>query len=393
MKTKLSMRTAVVATVLALGLVAQPAMAAEMTREVQAKLLEAQKAGGDKAVSLAKDALSAGKSSYDKEMALKVLLSVAFKAKDYRAAVQAAEGLLEGGFAKGNERLTYTKYVADLSIQTRDYAKAASYYQKYLDARGAGASEKDYFDAAQVANLTGSYSQVMAYGDKVAATGRPRSEKMLLLQYNAAGKLGQAAKQRALMEELAKRFGKGEYLANMIAIHSKANGDKSMILNLYRLAADRGGLKGQELGVSFVQDLISAGAMSEAQAFLKKAGLKKDDKVKGLERQAASFSEAEQKALPVKDKEARAAKNGENDYRVALTYFGMGKYAEAAEAARRAVQPDRIGRIKRPDEAQMLLGMALARGKKIAEAKAAFAEARKEAKMAAAADLWMAVAK
>ena len=286
MKTKLSMRTAVVATVLALGLVAQPTMAAEMTREVQAKLLEAQKAGGDKAVSLAKDALSAGKSSYDKEMALKVLLSVAFKAKDYRAAVQAAEGLLEGGFAKGNERLTYTKYVADLSIQTRDYAKAASYYQKYLDARGAGASEKDYFDAAQVANLTGSYSQVMAYGDKVAATGRARSEKMLLLQYNAAGKLGQAAKQRALMEELAKRFGKGEYLANMIAIHSKANGDKAMILNLYRLAADRGGLKGQELGVSFVQDLIAAGAMSEAQAFLKKAGLKTTGKKAALTRRA-----------------------------------------------------------------------------------------------------------
>jgi len=94
----------------------------------------------------------------------------------------------------------------------------------------------------------------------------------------------------------------------------------------------------------------------------------------------------------VKDKEARAAKNGENDYRVALTYFGMGKYAEAAEAARRALQPDRIGRIKRPDEAQMLLGMALARGKKAAEAKAAFAEARKDAKMAAAADLWTAVA-
>ena len=134
MKTKLSMRMAVAATVLAMGLVAQPTMAAEMTRDVQAKLLEAQKAGGDKAVSLAKEALAAGKSGYDKEMSLKVLLSVAFKAKDYRSAVQAAEGLLDGGFAKGNERLTYTKYVADLSIQTRDYTKAASYYQKYIDA-------------------------------------------------------------------------------------------------------------------------------------------------------------------------------------------------------------------------------------------------------------------
>jgi len=393
MKTKLSMRMVVASTLLAMGLVAQPTLAAEMTRDVQAKLLEAQKAGGDKAVSLAKDALGAAKSGYDKEMSLKVLLSVAFKARDYRSAVQAAEGLLDGGFAKGNERLTYTKYVADLSIQNRDYAKAASYYQKYIDARGAGATEKDYFDAAQVANLTGSYSQVMMFGDKVAASGRPRSEKLLLLQYNAAGKLGQAAKQRALMEELAKRFGKGEYLANMIAIHSKANGDKSMILNLYRLAADRGGLKGQELGVAFAQELINAGAMSEAAAFLKKANLKKDDKVKGLERQAASFSDAEQKALAVKDKEARAAKNGENDYRVALTYFGMGKYAEAVEAARRAVQPDRIGRVKRPDEAQMLLGMALARGHKGGEAKAAFAEARKDSRMAAAADLWSAVAK
>lgn len=393
MKQILTIRAALAATVLAMGLAAQPAMAADMTREVQAKLLDAQKASGDKAVSLAKDALGAAKSPYDKEMSLKVLLSVAFKARDYRSAVQAAEGLLDGGFAKGGERLQYTKYVADLSVQTRDYAKAASYYQRYIDARGAGASENDYFNAAQVANLTGSYSQVMAMGDKAAASGRTRSEKLLLLQYNAAGKLGQSAKQRALMEELTRRFGKGEYIANMIAIHVKANGDKSMILNLYRLAADRGGLKGQELGVAFAQDLVAAGAMSEAQAFLKKAKLKQDDKVKNVTRQAESFADAEQKALAVKDKEARAAKNGENDYRVALTYFGMGKYSEAAEAARRALQSDRVGRVKRVDEVQMLLGMALVRGKKAGEARAAFADARKDPRMAAAADLWSAVAK
>ncbi len=394
MKQKFVWQSALVAAVVALGLVAQPSVsaAAELTRAVHEKLQDAQKGSGAAAVNAAKEALAASKTANDKETSLRMLFYVASKASDYRTAMSAAEGLLEGGFAKSTERLQYSKQVAALAVQLRDYGKANSAYQRYLELRGAGASEKDYFDAAQIANISGNYSQVMAFGDKVAASGRPRSEKLLLLQYSAAGKLGQAGKQRSLMEELAKRFMKGEYLANMIAIQIKAKGDKSMILNIYRLAADHNGLKGQELGLSYVQDLVSAGAMGEADAFLKKAGLKKDDKVTSLTRQATAFAAEEKKGLATKDKESRAGKNGETDYRVAMAYFGQGQYSEAAEAARRALQPDHAARVKRIDEVQMLLGMALVRSKKGAEARGPLSDAKKDPRMAPAADLWLAAA-
>lgn len=402
MKQNLAWRSLAATAVLAVGLVGLPTMAhAEgETREVIVKLKEAQTAASSgnyaAAITAAKAGLAASKNGKDRELSLRTLMAVAVRGKDYRSAVSAVEGLLDGGFAKGGERLQFTKYIADLSIQTGDYPKALSGYQKYLEAKGGGASEQDFFNAAQVASLNRNPAQVMAFGDRAAAAGRQRSEKLLLLQYNAARSLGQAAKQKTLMDELARRFGKGEYIANMVAIYAKEKADRAMILNLYRLMADRGGFTGSagpELSVAFGQELITAGAMSEANAFLTKAKLPKDDKAAGLLRQAASFSTEEQKTLAVKDKEARAGKNGENDYRVALAYFGKGYYTAAIEAARRALQPDRVGRVKRVADAQMLLGIALVRAKKAGEAKAVFAEAKKDPAMAAAADLWMAVAK
>ena len=72
------------------------------------------------------------------------------------------------------------------------------------------------------------------------------------------------------------------------------------------------------------------------------------------------------------EKEAVATKNGENETKLATAFYTLKNYAKAAEAAQRAVAE---GNSRRPDDAGMLLGVALAQQKKGGEAKKAFAAA------------------
>jgi hypothetical protein len=88
--------------------------------------------------------------------------------------------------------------------------------------------------------------------------------------------------------------------------------------------------------------------------------------------QTARPKEAQDKAGLAKfDAEARAHKTGDYDVKLAETYFGYGRYAEAEEAARRAIGK---GGIKDPQEGPMVLGMALAMQGKNAEAQAELAK-------------------
>ena len=75
--------------------------------------------------------------------------------------------------------------------------------------------------------------------------------------------------------------------------------------------------------------------------------------------------------------------------RLATSFYTLKDYAKAVEAAKRGLGK---GRVKRPDAANMLLGIALVESKKGAEAKAAFqAAGAANPSIKSVADLWAAV--
>ena len=67
----------------------------------------------------------------------------------------------------------------------------------------------------------------------------------------------------------------------------------------------------------------------------------------------------------------------------------MKQYDKAVEALSRGLSADRVARVKRPDDANMVLGMAYTQLKKTAEAAKAFNAAKADPRMAVAAKLWL----
>ena len=89
------------------------------------------------------------------------------------------------------------------------------------------------------------------------------------------------------------------------------------------------------------------------------------------------------------DKEARGGKSGEADVKLGLAYLSLGDYDKAAEAIERGLTAERIGRVKRVDDAQMCLGIAYLKLGKKDEANKAFTAAKGDPRMAKAATVWL----
>ncbi|MBV9044701.1 MAG: tetratricopeptide repeat protein [Alphaproteobacteria bacterium] len=83
---------------------------------------------------------------------------------------------------------------------------------------------------------------------------------------------------------------------------------------------------------------------------------------------------------------ARKTPTGDFDLRLAETYYGYGRYADAVEAANRALSK---GTKIDPNEAKMVIGMSLARQGKSAEAAAAFNGVNGTPAMNKAKEMWL----
>jgi tetratricopeptide (TPR) repeat protein len=92
----------------------------------------------------------------------------------------------------------------------------------------------------------------------------------------------------------------------------------------------------------------------------------------------------ERQALAKAPATLAAAKNGDDMYKVGQLYFSAGDYAKAVDALRKALAR---GGLSDTDDGSMLLGIALVRGGKPAEAAKAF-DAIKDPAFAEVGRLW-----
>jgi len=139
---------------------------------------------------------------------------------------------------------------------------------------------------------------------------------------------------------------------------------------------------------------LSEGTTAEAQHVLEKAfakkviGAKSKDKAEALLKQAKDRAADDAKSLPQLDAESKAGKNGETDVKLGLRYFSMGQYDKAVEALTRGLSADHVAKVRRPDEANLVLGISYTKLHKKAEADKAFAAAKADPRMAVAAKMW-----
>jgi hypothetical protein len=169
--------------------------------------------------------------------------------------------------------------------------------------------------------------------------------------------------------------------------------DPVVMINIYRLGAARGLLSGEHYA-KYAETALDLSSPGEAVAMLEKGmasgAIKKDDRNNRLLADAKAQVDRVKATLPQQEAEAKAIQAGEPEAKVATAYFTLKQYAKASEAAKRGVTK---GKLRRPDDLQMLLGIALVETKKATEARNAFkAAAAANEKLKGVADLWSSMA-
>jgi hypothetical protein len=373
-----------------------PAARAEMSREFQTDIAPATQAFNSKeyknALSQAKKALGVAKSREEKTLAYKIILGAATQTQSWADVESAGEAMLamELPASEKNHVLEQLQYAY---LAQRRYDKALPVTKQLIAATGG--NQRDYeilWSEYEYAKDCPNGLQALEKASKGRPLKEPEAKWQYLCYYNAKD----MAKALPLLEQYNLRFRDPKMFVALLTQYMKANPpmDDLAALNLQRLGAQHDFLTDPDQIIAYAQRALDAGSAGEAETILDKAVQKKwlvpDDKAKKLIAEVKRVAADDKKGLEQAERESKAGKNGDKDFSVGVTHFGFADYANAAEALKRALLPDHVARVKRVDQANMTLGIALARLKKFDDAEKAFNAAKADPRQAKPAALWLA---
>jgi len=303
-----------------------------------------------------------------------------------------AARLLEQQIGSGQmpaaEKVQRTKTVAQLYFRAGNYSKAAQAANQYLksapnDAEAQLLVAQSYFQQKD-------YKAAVAAANRLIKPGQKPSEDLLQLLLRSNYELKDAAGTSAALEQLLTYYPSPDTWDRLLDGYIQQTNRDHELLALYRLSEDVGSLTKSRQFLDMAQALYVGGFAIEAERVMDKglaAGLFKGEELTRAQRTrdtAKKKADEDRKALAMADKSLAAAKTGDAAYKIGQLYFSAGKYAEAAEAMRKAMTLPGLSEV---DDANMEMGIALVRAGKKAEAIKAF-DAVKDPKFSEVARLW-----
>ncbi len=366
MKTK-SLSALALALVLGLSasLVQAQAMRPEVGKPLQAAsdLLKAGK--GKEALAKVREAEAVGgKTAAEALMVERMKAAAAQRAGDTATAAQALEAL--HGKVSGAEQGQIAEQLASTYASARDNAKAAQWVQKAQAAGNNSATLKQL-----QAYLQGSSGDFAAIAKEAAAAvaaaeqaGKRPEEADLLRLADAQARTNNAAGQAATLEKLLFSYPKKDYWSIYLGrLPRKAGFSSRLNLDLMRLRLATGSLEKTDDFMEMSQLALQAGYPAEGKAIVDK-GFASGALGTGAEaerhkrlRDLANKQEAEGKAsIEQRATAAAAAKDGNDLVQIGYAYATMGQADKGIALIEQGIAK---GGLKRPDDAQLRLGMAL----------------------------------
>jgi hypothetical protein len=334
----------------------------------------------DECSSKAREGLGiSGATGYDRFVANQLLAFAAARSGNNAEAARAMEAMLESGFGSAADQNNWTKGLASVAYQQKNYARSAELGQRLI--RNGGGDADTYTLVAQSYYLQDKYREAAKFlSDFVVSQegrGQTPREQSLQLIGDSYRKLGDNAAATAALEKLVGYYPKPNYWNNLLysMLRTPSITDRQT-LQVFRLMHATGTLSQPSDYTEMAQLAIEQSASNEAKTVLEAAmagnvftdQTQKDRNTRLLE--AAKKSAAtEQAGLAKFEMEAKAAKAGEADVSLGRSYLSLGMNDKAIEAITRGMGK---GSLKQPEEAQLLLGIAHYRQKNIAEADKAF---------------------
>jgi tetratricopeptide (TPR) repeat protein len=336
-----------------------------------------------------------GRSAYDNHLINEMLGFAYVKSGNYPEAAKALEAGLADGELPAADVSQRVKTLAQLNYQNKNYPKAIEFGNRAI--KNSSTDSEMYTLVGQAYYLSGDNKGALkfmnSYVEQLEKSGEAPKEQSLLIILSSCGKLEDDACTTRALERLVARYPKTEYWQNLLysLVRAQGNDDKQM-LDIYRLMLDVDVLKRPDDYTEMAQLAIEAGSPGEAQRALEKGFAKnvfgdtrEKDKNTRLLESAKKQAASDQAQLAQLDKSTGASKSGDPDVKLGLAYLSYDQYDKAVAAIQRGIAK---GSVKNPDEAQLLLGIALLKAKNREEAIKAFKVVKSDAKLGRVAALW-----
>lgn len=309
----------------------------------------------------------------------------------YKSAIDAYKKIVAEPDAPDGLKLTAKYTMAQLYFQIEDYQSVISFMEEWLREIPKPTATA-HIMLAQAYYQSKSFTSALKNLDKAIAIEAKEGIKVKenWLRLKAAIYFEQKDTKNTLKtyEELLRHYPKLIYLRQIAGLHGELGNDRKR-LTTYDAIYLNGALKNESevLNLAYMylgQEIpYKAGKIIETEM---KKGLIKENP-KNVETLANAWAQANEhkKAIPTLEKAAELSDKGLLYARLAGVHFDAGNFAEAAESARQA---DQKGGLKRKDNNQMLMGMALFNIKNYEGALQAFRQAKQSKKSFSDARKW-----
>jgi hypothetical protein len=296
---------------------------------------------------------------YDTYAINNFLANAALGTNDYTTADTAYEAMADSPAMPDSDKASTLHNATLLANQMKHYDKAIKYGTAYL-ALGT-ADPVIIATLSQAYYFTNDFTNAAAFAQKaIDATpaGQPPSQAALEIKLESQIKAKHEDQAEATIEQMLTYYNDADEWGQVVDIALGVKGIKDTeALHIYRLrvAAKANGTEDDyRLSATLAQQL---GYPGEAQAFLN-AGIAAGKMNSGspLVRSVNAAAASDRAVLPQLEKLAKTA-SGDIGLKLAETYYGYGRYADAEAAARAALAKG--GAKLNAAEAQMLIGESL----------------------------------
>lgn len=288
---------------------------------------------------------------------------------------------------------TATQYtLAQLYFTVEQYDRAISLINQWLT-QAENPGPEPYILLGQALYQKGQFREAVEPVEaaiRIAAEqGKPPKEQWLLMLRLFYFELGEFDKVAEILHQLLEMNPKKEYWIQLSGIYGERE-DRRKQLIAYEMAYVQGLLgSGQEF-ITLAQLYLQAGVPYKAGQVLERGidnGLvEKSARNYRLLSQAWTMAQEDEKSIPTLVQAAQLSSDGEMSLRLARAYSNLGRWGEAVDAARSAIDK---GGLKRSDQANVLLGMALYNLERYEQAIVAFRLASQDDRSRRAATQWI----
>ena len=372
-------------------------------QEVAEKAQAAQQAGQNgnysEAIRLLKEAKSRGSLQPAEEQGVnELLIWAASGARDYGLLAATIEERLATGRVRGADQVNKLRTLADAYYSARDLRRASDATTRLIKARGT-ATPDDLILLGQLQFQLKDFRAAAPTLEKAyqaaRRAGKPtRTQVQVLEMLNASYfELKDDGNRMETLHQLIVVQPKTSVFDQIVGQYQREGYDAVGMVNLYRLGLRANVLSKEHYG-KYADAALDVSSPGEAVTMLEKGmttgAIKKDNRNERLLADAKQQVASLKANLGQQEREARAIADGDADARLAAAYYTIGDWAKTLEVGKRAVQK---GKLDRPDQVHMMLGVTLMHLKKSAEAKTNFdAAATANPNIKGVANLWSDVA-